>query len=226
MRRWPFWAALAVMLAVYFSTRSVPEPAAVAVTVVGILTLLWIARADDLSFVDLGLAGWVNSRRGLRWGGACVAIACVFYAAMLLTPARELLADERTAESAGPLLVQVLVVIPLQTVLWEEFAFRGVLWAIIRRDHGWKIATAVSSVLFGLWHVLPAVTFSGASGAVDSTVGSGIAATTATVVVTVVFTGLAGAFLCELRRRSGSLLAPIAAHWSANGLGAVASWLS
>jgi membrane protease YdiL (CAAX protease family) len=32
-------------------------------------------------------------------------------------------------------------------------------------------------------------------------------------------TGLAGAVLCEVRRRSGSLLAPIALHWAVNALG-------
>ena len=33
------------------------------------------------------------------------------------------------------------------------------------------------------------------------------------------FTALAGLLLCELRRRSGSLLAAAALHWATNGLG-------
>jgi membrane protease YdiL (CAAX protease family) len=226
MRRWPFWACLAVMLAVYLSMRAVSEPAAVGLSVAGVLLLAVVARADGLGAVDLGLAGWDNTRRGLRWGLVCAALAATFYVVLLLTPARELLVDDRTAESFGPLVIQIIVVIPLQTVLWEEFAFRGVLWAIVRRDHGWRVATAVSSSLFGLWHVLPAISFSSSSGAVDGTVGTGDAATGLTVLATVLFTGLAGVLLCELRRRSGSLLAPVAAHWSTNGLGALASWLA
>jgi membrane protease YdiL (CAAX protease family) len=43
----------------------------------------------------------------------------------------------------------------------------------------------------------------------------------ARVVVTVGFTSLAGAVLCWLRLRSGSLLAPILAHWTVNGLGVI-----
>jgi membrane protease YdiL (CAAX protease family) len=32
-------------------------------------------------------------------------------------------------------------------------------------------------------------------------------------------TALLGLLLCELRRRSGSLLAAVGGHWAANGLG-------
>ena len=41
----------------------------------------------------------------------------------------------------------------------------------------------------------------------------------------VVATGSAGFVFSWLRRRSGSLIAPIALHWSLNGLGALAAAL-
>lgn len=46
------------------------------------------------------------------------------------------------------------------------------------------------------------------------------------VAVTAATTGaaLAGVVLCELRRRSGSLLAPFALHWALNALGVLFSW--
>ncbi|MGA5143427.1 type II CAAX prenyl endopeptidase Rce1 family protein, partial [Streptomyces azureus] len=37
-------------------------------------------------------------------------------------------------------------------------------------------------------------------------------------------TTAAGVVLCELRRRSGSLLAPAALHWAVNGIGYVLAW--
>jgi uncharacterized protein len=37
------------------------------------------------------------------------------------------------------------------------------------------------------------------------------------------FTAAAGVLLCELRRRSGSLLAPAGLHWAVNGLGVLVS---
>jgi len=41
----------------------------------------------------------------------------------------------------------------------------------------------------------------------------------------VLFTAAAGALLCELRRRSGSLLAPMGLHWSTNALGYLADYV-
>jgi membrane protease YdiL (CAAX protease family) len=46
------------------------------------------------------------------------------------------------------------------------------------------------------------------------------------VVVTVGFTALGGVVLCWLRLRSGSLLAPVLAHWTVNGLGVIVALLA
>ena len=46
---------------------------------------------------------------------------------------------------------------PVGTVLLEEVGFRGVVYGLAERAHGPLAATAVSSGLFGLWHVLPAL---------------------------------------------------------------------
>ena len=43
---------------------------------------------------------------------------------------------------------------------------------------------------------------------------------------TVLFTAAAGVVFCELRVRSGSLLAPMLAHWSVNGLGVIFVYLA
>ena len=40
---------------------------------------------------------------------------------------------------------------------------------------------------------------------------------------TVAFTAASGVVFCELRRRSGSLLAPAGLHWATNGLSVLAS---
>ena len=44
-----------------------------------------------------------------------------------------------------------------------------------------------------------------------------------TVLGTVVFTALAGVVFAELRRRSGSIVAPLGLHWATNGLAVVAA---
>ena len=179
-----------------------------------------VARLSGLSAADLGLARstWPA---GLRWGGACVALAAAGYGIALLIPVvREAVAGSGSGSWAQTLLAS-LVVIPLATVIGEEFAFRGVLWGLLRRQSGRRVATAVSSALFGLWHVLPSLAGGAANEAVDGVVGGGAAGAALRVVGTVVFTGAAGVLFCELRARSDSLLAPMLAHWAVNGLGEV-----
>jgi uncharacterized protein len=115
----------------------------------------------------------------------------------------------------------VLVVIPLGTVLPEELAFRGLLLALLGRRYGVLAASLLSSGLFGLWHVVPSLGGGTANATMASVVGADAAGTVLRVVVTVVFTALAGVALCWLRLRSGSLLAPVLAHWTVNGLGVI-----
>ena len=58
-----------------------------------------------------------------------------------------------------------------------------------------------------------------ANASVTGVLGAGPGGTMLLVVGTVLFTGIAGVVFCELRRRSGSLLAPILLHWAVNGFG-------
>ena len=55
--------------------------------------------------------------------------------------------------------------------------------------------------------------------------GGGVLGMLAGVLMAVLATGAAGFVFTWLRRRSGSLIAPIALHWSLNGLGALAAAL-
>jgi len=120
----------------------------------------------------------------------------------------------------------MLVVIPLGTVIPEEFAFRGVLFGLLRRRSGRWTATVLSSVLFGFWHVAPALGGGSANQAVDEAVGGGPLGVLVRVAGTMLFTAAAGVVFCELRVRSGSLLAPMLAHWSVNGLGVIFVFLA
>jgi membrane protease YdiL (CAAX protease family) len=78
-------------------------------------------------------------------------------------------------------------------------------------------------VLFGLWHVLPSLGLAGDNQAVGDAVGKGTAGQVLSVLGTVLFTGLSGVVFCELRRRSGSLLASAGLHWATNGIGVLTS---
>jgi membrane protease YdiL (CAAX protease family) len=80
----------------------------------------------------------------------------------------------------------------------------------------------LSSALFGLWHVLPSLRLGASNQAIGAVAGPGGAAQATIVAAAVGFTAVAGLLLCELRRRSGSLLAPAGLHWATNGLGVLA----
>jgi membrane protease YdiL (CAAX protease family) len=178
--------------------------------------LAW-ARLCGLSWDELGL-GRDRLASGLRWGlGAIAVVAAVYVVGVLVPLTRPLFQDDRYHVAAGQALVTALVVIPFGTVVLEEIAFRSVLWGMLARHTGtWQVLTT-TSVLFGLWHVLPSLHLASANRGVGETVGG--AGTPLVVLAAVAFTAVGGAVFGELRRRSGSVLASIGAHWATNGLG-------
>jgi membrane protease YdiL (CAAX protease family) len=197
----------------------------------GAAGLLAIARWAGLSWQELGL-GRGTWRRGLIWAsGAIGAVAVVYAAGAALPPTRNAFRDARYQMDWEHAFLTAFVLVPLGTVVFEEVAFRGVLWGLLRRARGTWTATIVSSALFGVWHVLPSLGLARDNEAIASTVGRGTSGEVISVLGTVLFTGLAGVVFCELRRRSGSLLASVGLHWATNGLGvltaaAVWAWAS
>ena len=115
---------------------------------------------------------------------------------------------------AAHLLVQVLVEIPVGTVVVEELAFRGSLLGLLRLELSTGWAVVVCSVLFGLWHVPSVVSVTSGS------VGHVLAAVAGTFVATFA----AGLALCWLRIRSGSLLASAMGHLATNTVALIVAW--
>jgi membrane protease YdiL (CAAX protease family) len=218
--RWAVAVVVAFLVVVNVLDARVAH-AALVLGPVGAVGLLAVARWAGLSWRELGLGGgtW---RRGLVWAaGAIGAVAVVFAAGAALPVTRDAFRDARYHLDWEHALLTAFLLIPLGTVLFEEVAFRGVLWGLLRRGHGTWIATVVSSALFGLWHVLPSLSLATNNQAIGSAVGKGTSGEAISVLGTVLFTGLAGVVFCELRRRSGSLLASAGLHWAVNGLGAL-----
>lgn len=191
---------------------------------VAALGLLLLARAHGLTWAQLGLARQ-DLLRGALYGAVAAAVVAVVYAAAVAIPStRGAFRDSRYQVGPGAAVFLSLVTIPLATVVFEEVAFRGVLWAELASELDAYRATTVSALLFGLWHVLPALDLT----RTRSAIGAGGRArqrtrVLLTVLGTVAFTMVAGVVLAELRRRSGSLIAPAVLHWATNGLGVLAA---
>ena len=161
--------------------------------------------------------------RGLATGAVLAAHVAVGVAVGAVLPwTRGLFEDDRVArlDDGGELAYEVLVRIPLGTVLLEELAFRGVLLAMLARRASTAAAVVVSSALFGLWHIRPTL-----SALEINDLAGGIAARTFLVAAAVVLTGGAGAVFCQLRLATGSLLAPVLVHTATNTVAIVAAYV-
>ncbi|MGY1712553.1 lysostaphin resistance A-like protein [Geodermatophilus sp. SYSU D00758] len=187
------------------------------VRALGAAGLLAWARWDGLTWSQLGL-GRDRLGAGLRWGlGAVAVVAGVYVVGLLLPATRPAFQDVRYDLPVVAALEKALVVIPLGTVAFEELAFRSVLWAVLARHlRQWQVLVT-TSVLFGLWHVLPSLDLGETNRGVSGAVGG--AGSAAVVAAAVAFTAVGGLVFGELRRRSGSVLASVAAHWATNALG-------
>jgi len=174
------------------------------------------ARNCGVSWADMGMCP-DRLGRGIRIGLATALPAAAVVGLGAVVPAtRGFFQDERaTGGGTRHVLFETLVRIPLGTALPEEVIFRGSLLGLFTQRHSPAIAASMSSILFGLWHVLPTLRTlplnpagARAHGNPKRTVGAVLAAVTATT--------LAGYGLAWLRSRSGSIAAPAVAHVSLN----------
>ena len=177
------------------------------------------AAASGLTPTDVGF-GRAELRRGVRLGSAAAAATAGGWVLIAAVPAtRPVLGDDRIRGLSGrEVAYQVLVRIPLGTVLWEETAFRGVLQAALGRVMPGPAAIAVTSCIFGIWHVGPTAAALRINGLADR--GRILAGVTAGVAAT----AAGGVLLSWLRVRSGSLAAPMLLHVATNCGGALTAW--
>ncbi|MFB9436320.1 CPBP family intramembrane glutamic endopeptidase [Streptomyces showdoensis] len=224
---WPAVAlTVAVLVAANWLLHRWSGPAELVTAVAVSAVLLGVLRRAGGTLADAGLAPGTLGR-GARWALALIGlVGLVYLAGALLPGTRELFEDRRYAGlDGGEVALRVFVYVPVGTVLLEETAFRGVLYGLVARVRGPVGATAVSSLLFGLWHVLPSLHLSTAKPALTTVLGDSAAGAAVAIGGAVLFTAAAGVLFCELRRRSGSLLAPMGLHWAVNALGYAVGFL-
>jgi membrane protease YdiL (CAAX protease family) len=174
------------------------------------------AALSGLTPADLGLGRgrWLPGRTGYRLA-ATVAAGWLLIA--VVPAARPLLGDKRITSLDGRAAAyQALIRIPVGTALWEEIAFRGVLQAALRRVMPKTTAIAVTSCVFGVWHIRPTLQAMRANG-LAGTRGRAVAGVAAAVATTTA----GGVLFSWLRERSGSLTAPILLHVATNSGGLI-----
>jgi membrane protease YdiL (CAAX protease family) len=151
-------------------------------------------------------------------------VVMVIAVGVLLPLTRPMFMNNHYATISGA-LVASMIIIPLQTVIPEELAFRGVLHGALNRAWGFRGVALAGSLMFGLWHIATSLGLTSSNVGFTRLFGGGVLGMLAGVTLAVTATAVAGFVFSWLRRRSGSLIAPIALHWSLNGLGALAAAL-
>ena len=190
------------------------------VNLAAVILLLGIGRRGGAGPEELGLRR-DRLGRGLAAGIlVALAVAAVIALAAAIPATRGFFEDERAGGVAvGGLMYQVLLRIPLGTALFEEVAFRGVLLGLGLRLWSTTRAVWVSSLLFGLWHVLPALSVADQN---DAVTGAPPALVMAGAVATTVVAGL---MFAVVRLRARHLVAVVLMHAATNSLAFTAAWL-
>jgi membrane protease YdiL (CAAX protease family) len=218
---WPVLVVIAFMVAInVVNNRIAPQTHFLLWAFGSSVVLIAIGLLDGNSWTDMGLS-WRFGLSGLFWAGLTIALVTIAYAiASSFKKTRQAFHDERYAQmSGGRLVFQTLLEVPFGTVLMEEIAFRAVLFSMLARRYGVIWGLVISSVLFGLWHILPSIGTHESNPALGGVAGEGRKGNVIAVALSVLTTSVAGVIFVGLRLVSGSILGPMGLHWATNGLG-------
>jgi len=224
---WPVAVVIVALIVINIvNNRLAPQTHYLLWTFGGSVGLLAFGLLDGNTWTDMGF-GWQYLVPGLIWAGICIGgVTAVYLVGSAFRRTRQAFHDERMGElTGGRLMFQALIEVPFGTVLFEEIAFRSVLLSMLIRREGMVFGVIVSSLLFGLWHILPSIGTHEQNPALGSVVGGGLRGNILAVALSVLTTSIAGVLFSELRLVSGSVLAPMGLHWATNGLGYAFSWI-
>ena len=218
---WPVLVVIAFMVALnVVNNRIAPQTHFLLWAFGGSAVLVAIGLLDGNTWMDMGLS-WRFALSGLIWGAITIGVVTLAYViASSFKKTRQAFHDERYARmSGGRLVFQTLLEVPFGTVLMEEIAFRAVLFSMLARRYGVIWGLVISSVLFGLWHILPSIGTHESNPALGGVAGEGRKGNVIAVALSVLTTSIAGVVFVGLRLVSGSILGPMGLHWATNGLG-------
>lgn len=203
------------------SNRVLPDAAYVPWNLAIAAVCVLIARRAATP-AEIGFTHW---RSGVAWGMTLfIFTAGLLLLAVTMPVFNDLYHDRRVSPASSTMLYQTIVRIPLGTVVLEETAFRGVLPGLLAKRFGLLRGSFVASLLFGLWHVLPALDLNKVNPTMTELFGDGAAGIAVAVVFAVIGTLAAGLWWCWIRYRSGSVLATMIAHVATNSVAYGIAW--
>jgi membrane protease YdiL (CAAX protease family) len=218
----PVAVVVVLVIGNILSNRVTPDVLYVPIRLITATVVYFVAR-ELVTTWDMGFRNWTN---GARWGLVVMLTGLVLYLTAALLPwFEDLFHDRRVDGGIVRMFYMAFVRIPFGTVLLEEFAFRAALPAVFAKHMSTFRAAVVASVLFGFWHVLPSLNLSEVNPFFEWLLGDGTAGKIGGIAIAVFGSFLAGLWLSFLRFRSGSILAPVIAHWASNAGAYVLAWI-
>lgn len=186
-----------------------------------ITVIWWVVRFSDIPLGNIS-THLGSAIPGLIYGTIAYALISLAIASTIFIPfAKGFLHDERVIRlNTRQFLYKTLVNLPVATIFLEEVIFRGVMLALLMQNFSTTQSVLISSLLFGLWHIFPAYTSTITNGSIKMMKKPAIPVIAGTVFITF----LAGVGFSWLRLASGSILAPMMAHYATNSGGIIASW--
>ena len=183
---------------------------------------LLVARRAGTTWTTMGLRP-DRIRRGVAVGGAIIGVIALVLAVGVAVPAtRDLFRDERVIENSTTwVLLQAFVRIPLATALYEEVLFRGIVFGMLARRRSPLVAGLVTSVLFGLWHILPTLDTLQTNPA--GNMFTGVLGLVVAIAGAIAGTFIAGLAFLWVRLYANSTYAPVLAHIGTNSLAMLAA---
>lgn len=217
---WPIVAVVVLLLMINVAANKALPGYYLFWTLGGSVVVLALGKLDGCTWTDMGLGPTTWIRGAIYGAAAILVIFAVFAFASRRPRMHDAFHDHEIAGMSLPRVFwQSMVELPIGTVLFEEVAFRGVLWAMLARRYGLGWATLGSAVLFGLWHILPSLDLHLRNERLSQVAGGGWWARIVGIVGSVIMTTIGGIIFSLLRIRSGSLFAPMGLHWATNGWG-------
>lgn len=189
---------------------------------VGVGVILLLGRAMGHTMADIGISR-STLKKGLKYGSIAAGIVLLGVLIGVLLPITRDFFLNDSYSSARTALLAAFVLIPIQTVLPEELAFRGILHSSLQKLGGIRAVLIAGSILFGLWHVASSLNLTAGNEGLTAMLGTGTLAQWVGIGLAVIATSFAGAAFTWLRHRSESVLAPIGLHWALNAFGALAA---
>ena len=223
-----FWHIAAIIaIATYANIISnlVLDPAWHIPFQLGILGIaMLIATRAGTTWTSMGLRK-DRAKRGFIVGGVIIGLITVVFAIAIAAAAvfpdlRTMFQNTEVLEnSTGWVLFQAFVRIPLATAFYEEMLFRGVIFGMLTRRHSPLLAAAITSLLFGMWHIAPTIA-DPPNAQLDP---SGILEILKLGVFAVAATAPAGLVFLWVRLYANSIWAAVLAHIGTNSVGMLAA---